>query len=56
LQGYIHWLSLALIVVTSMSFAPLGARLAYKLPVRRLRMFFALMMFATATRMLASLW
>jgi len=56
LQGYIHWPSLALVVVTSMSFAPLGARLAYKLPVRRLRMFFALMMFATATRMLVSLW
>jgi len=56
LQGYVHWPSLALIVVTSMSLAPLGARFAYRLPVKRLRMIFALMMFAMATRMLVSLW
>ena len=56
LRGYIHWPSLALIVATSMSLAPLGARLAYRLPVKRLRMVFALMMYAMATRMLVSLW
>ena len=56
LQGYVHWPSLAPIVVTSMSLAPLGARFAYRLPVKRLRMIFALMMFAMATRMLVSLW
>jgi len=56
LQGHVHGPSLALIVVTNMSLAPLGARCAYRLPVRRLRMIFALMMFAMATRMLVSLW
>ncbi|HEX9396428.1 MAG TPA: sulfite exporter TauE/SafE family protein [Burkholderiales bacterium] len=56
LKGFIHWPALALIVVTSMALAPLGARTAYRLPVRRLRMIFALMMFAMATRMLVTLW
>jgi len=56
LKGYIHWPALALIVVTSMSLAPLGARVAYMVPVKRLRMIFALLMFAMASRMLASLW
>ena len=40
----------------SMLFAPLGARTAYLLPVKGLRMIFALMMFGLALRMLASLW
>lgn len=56
LQGYIHWPAFVLIVVTSMAFAPLGARTAYRLPVKRLRMIFAVMMYAMATRMLVSLW
>ena len=56
MQGYINLPALALIVVTSMLTAPLGARTAYRLPVKRLRMIFALMMLGLALRMLASLW
>jgi len=56
LQGYIHWPALALIVATSMAMAPLGARTGYRLPVKRLRMIFAVLMYAMASRMLASLW
>ena len=56
LKGYVHWPALALIVVASMSIAPLGARVAYRVPVKRLRMIFATLMFAMATRMLVSLW
>jgi uncharacterized membrane protein YfcA len=36
--------------------APFGARLAHRLPVRRLRVVFALMFYALALRMLAGLW
>lgn len=54
--GYIYLPALALIVAMSTLFAPLGARTAYRLPVKRLRMIFALMMFGLALRMLASLW
>ena len=39
-----------------MPLAPLGARLAHRLPVKRLRIVFALMLFAIALRMLANLW
>ena len=39
-----------------MPIAPLGARLAHRLPVRRLRIVFALMLLALAVRMLANLW
>jgi len=39
-----------------MAFAPLGARTAYRLPVKRLRMMFAVLMYAMAARMLAGLW
>jgi len=56
LKGYLHWPALAAIVVVSMSLAPVGARVAYLVPVKRLRMIFATLMFAMATRMLVSLW
>ena len=36
--------------------APLGAQLAHRLPVWRLRIVFALMLFGIALRMLANLW
>ena len=48
--------ALALIVVTSMAAAPLGARLAHRLPVKRLRAVFAIALYAIAVRMLADLW
>jgi len=54
--GYVYVPALALIVAASMPLAPLGARLAHRLPVRRLRSVFALMLLALALRMLANLW
>jgi uncharacterized membrane protein YfcA len=54
--GYVYVPALALIVAASMPVAPLGARLAYRLPVRRLRVVFSLMLLALALRMLANLW
>jgi uncharacterized membrane protein YfcA len=54
--GYVYLPALGLIAATSMLFAPLGARTAHRLPVKRLRMIFALLMFGLALRMLASLW
>ena len=54
--GFVYLPALALIVLASMPMAPLGARLAHRWPVRRLRIVFALMLFAIALRMLANLW
>ncbi len=54
--GYVYLPALALVVATSMLAAPLGARLAHRLPVKRLRVIFALMLYAFATRMLIGLW
>jgi uncharacterized membrane protein YfcA len=36
--------------------APVGARLAHRMPVARLRKLFAVMFYLLAARMLASLW
>ena len=54
--GFVYLPALAIIVAASMPLAPLGARLAHRLPVRRLRVVFALMLYAIAVRMLANLW
>jgi uncharacterized membrane protein YfcA len=54
--GFVYLPALALIVVASMPLAPLGARLAHRLPVKRLRVAFALMLFALGLRMLANIW
>jgi uncharacterized membrane protein YfcA len=54
--GYVYVPALALIVAASMPVAPLGARLAHRLPVRRLRVVFSLMLLGLALRMLANLW
>ena len=54
--GYVYLPALALIVAASMPLAPLGARLAHRLPVKRLRIVFALMLFGLGLRMLANLW
>jgi len=54
--GFVYLPALALIVIASMPMAPLGAKLAHRLPVRRLRIVFALMLLAIALRMLANLW
>jgi len=54
--GYVYLPALLLIVAASMPMAPIGARLAHRLPVRRLRVVLALMLLALALRMLANLW
>jgi uncharacterized membrane protein YfcA len=54
--GYVYLPALALVVTTSMLFAPVGARLAHRLPVKRLRQIFAFMLYGIAIRMLVGLW
>jgi uncharacterized membrane protein YfcA len=54
--GFVYLPALAIIVAASMPAAPLGAKLAHRLPVKRLRIVFALMLLALALRMLANLW
>jgi uncharacterized protein len=54
--GYVYVPALAAVVVTSMAGAPLGARLAHRVPVKRLRLIFAITLYAMAARMLAGLW
>ena len=54
--GYVYLPALLLIVAASMPLAPVGARLAHRLPVRRLRVVFALLLLGLALRMLANLW
>ncbi len=54
--GYVYLPALGFIVATSMLAAPLGARLMHRLPVRRLRIVFALMLYVLAARMLFTLW
>ena len=54
--GYVYLPALALVVVTSMLAAPLGARVAHRVPVKRLRIVFAVVLYALAARMLAALW
>lgn len=50
--GYIHLPALVGICLTSMLFAPLGARLAHRLPAARLKRFFALFLALLGLRML----
>jgi uncharacterized membrane protein YfcA len=54
--GYVYLPALALIVVTSMAVAPLGARLAHRLAVKRLRIVFAALLYVMALQMLAGFW
>lgn len=54
--GYIYVPALALIVATSVFTAPIGARYTQRVPVRRLRQVFGLMMFALAAAMLVRIW
>ncbi len=54
--GYIYLPAFALVVATSMLAAPLGAALAHRLPVKRLRTLFALLLYLFAVRMLAGVW
>ena len=54
--GFVYLPALALVVTTSMLAAPLGARLAHRLPVKRLRMLFAVLLYFFAARMLIGVW
>ena len=54
--GYVYLPALALVVTTSMLAAPLGARLAHSLPVKRLRTIFAMLLYVFAVRMLVGVW
>lgn len=54
--GYVYLPALALVVSTSMLAAPVGARLAHRLPIKQLRMLFALLLYVFAVRMLVGLW
>ncbi len=50
--GYVDWPAFLGIVLTSILFAPVGAKLAHKLPTRSLKRFFALLLFLVAVKML----
>lgn len=53
--GYIYWPALAGIVITSVLFAPLGARWAHRLPLVKLRRIFALFVVILGLRILLTL-
>jgi len=54
--GYIYWPALVCIVAASVLTAPLGVRLAHRLPVGRLKRVFASLLIVVAARMIWSLW
>jgi uncharacterized protein len=54
--GFIYLPALAMIVAPSMLMAPLGARVSQRMPVKQLRIVFALTLYVIAVRMIASLW
>lgn len=54
--GYVYLPGFALIVVTSMLLAPAGARMAYRLPLKPLRILLGLVLLGLALRTLVSLW
>jgi uncharacterized protein len=54
--GYVYLPALALIAVSSIFTAPAGARLAQRLPVKRLRVVLAVILYALAIRLLMRLW
>lgn len=51
-SGYIYWPAMAGIAITSVLFAPLGARLAHALPADTLKKFFAIFLALLGARML----
>jgi len=54
--GFVYLPALAIVVAASMPVAPLGAKLAHRLPVKRLRIVLALLLLGIAVRMLVNLW
>lgn len=53
--GFVYLPALGMVVVASMVTAPLGARLAHSLPVKKLKKIFAFLLFSLGIRMLVSL-
>lgn len=53
--GFIYWPALLSIVVASILTAPLGAKLAHRLPVKKLKNIFAFLLYILGVRMLMSL-
>lgn len=54
--GFVVWPAVVAMACASFITAPLGARLAHRLPVRRLKQIFALLMVALAVKMLQGVW
>lgn len=54
--GFIYLPALACISLASICTAPLGARLAHRLPVSKLKKFFAIFLFVMGIKMLTTLW
>lgn len=54
--GYVYLPALAGVTIASVLTAPLGARLAHRVPGRLLKRIFAALLFVLAARMLAGLW
>ena len=54
--GFVYLPALGMIVVTSMLAAPWGARLAHRMAIGRLRLVFALLLYAIGMRMLWTVW
>ncbi len=54
--GYIYWPALACIVAASVVTAPLGVRLAHRLPTARLKRIFAAFLVVVGIRLMLSLW
>ena len=50
--GYVYWPALLVLVVMSMIMAPIGARVAHRMPVRRLKRVFAVVLLVLAVMML----
>lgn len=54
--GFVHWLALIGLVCGSVLTAPLGAKVAHRMPVLGLKRVFALLLYILATKMLVSYW
>lgn len=54
--GYVYLPAMGMIALLSVLTAPLGARLSHRMPVKRLRIVFAVTLYGLAARMLANLW
>jgi len=54
--GFVYLPALVALVVASVLTAPLGARLAHRLPVTVLKRVFALLLYALATKMIVTYW